>query len=172
MFNIKIVADTYNRADGTLIREREVLSGAEWDGWTAPSALDAFELLASHLGYRQRDHVEKNFKVVVRRSEMMPWCDGEMAPFGSDVLDNFIEELGDSGLVDENWEGIEATDEDRLALSQALNTALANWAEERSIASNVYHEPGEPILELPAHLDICGCIALADEDLQRLADLA
>lgn len=172
MFNIQIVADTYNRADNTLIREREVLSGAEWDGWTADSALDAFERLSSHLGCRQRDHVEKNFKVVVRRSEMMPWGEGDLAPFHSASLDDITEQLANSGLVDENWQGVKASDEERVALGVALNTALAAWAEAHLISSNVYHEPNPPILELPAHLDTFGCVTLTNGGRQRLADLA
>lgn len=174
MFNVQIKADHY-RPDGSIVGQDVLLSGQEFEGWTSPSALYAFDCLASHLGCQHpedRLHYKvKKIKVLVRRSEMVPWGDGELAPFSNSTLDEIVEEVGESGLVDENWQGVKADGEDRLALAQALNTALAKWAETRGISSNVYHEPHPPFLELSAHLDKYGCVALSDEDRAKLEAL-
>lgn len=172
MFKVEIVADIYNRRDGSLIHERQILSGFEWQSWICPCALDAFERIAAHLSRRTGERgKEQNIKVVVYRSEPLTWGEGDLAPFHDATLADIVEQLANAGALDENWPGVDATDDERRELGAALNSTLAEWARKHSITSNVWHEPNHPILELPAYLDGRGEIAISNGARQQLKDL-
>lgn len=170
MFSVQIVADIYNKSNGMLIHACEALSGNEFVGYTCPCALDAFEQLSAHISSSRYGAVSwQNIKAVVRRAEPQEWGKGDLAPFDDGAFENIAERLGD--VLDENWPGVGVSPAECKALGDALNAALAEWAQAHSIASNAWHAPNAPILELPVIINEQGELDLSDEDRQRLTDL-
>lgn len=173
MFMVTIMADV-KVANGDV---RRVAVGDEYGCYIARNPSYAFERLVETTSPRPVPTpgaigVEHNFEVIVYRAEEIPWGEDELKSFGIGSFANIIEGLANDGTFHENWEEPPITEDERRALGDALNAALAAWSKEHGISSGVWRETGEPLLTLPAFVDeVDGVIAISDEDHAKLEAL-
>lgn len=171
MFTVKIIADIHDMKTGALMLSDSLLSGQEWESWGGSCALEAFERLADHIDKSRVHQDVRNIRVIVRRAEDAVWGEDELAPYHEATLDDITEALANTGALDENWPGVDATDDERAELGAALNATFAEWARKHSITSNAWRDVEPPILELPAYLER-GHITVSNGARLRLAELS
>lgn len=177
MFYLYIVADLYLRNGELVDKDHTIHTGSDYDGQMGEVARAALEKHTADLDQRNasRDEVappvlERNHRVRIHKSNMIKWGHGDLRIWGCAAFSDIKEDLANHCILDENWQEVEVTDEDEIALGEALRGALAKWAEDRGVPSNVWGVD-ELLGEWPLVLNDEGYLVASDEVLAELDKL-